>query len=341
MTKRGSVTCIAGPGLQPRKVVMTTRRCFVAGMVAAGGGLKAGSAAAQEFPARPVTLIVAVPAGTSADASLRALARAAEKHLRQPIVIENRPGVSATLGPAQMAASAKPDGYTVAQVSPSVFRLPFLGKTTYDPAKDFAYIIAVTAYTIGVVVRSDAPWKTFQELLADAKANPGKITYGTGGIATIGYIAMERIAKQQGIKWVHVPFKGGDDVNAVLGGHVHAIADPAAWASQVNAGRLRLLVTVGSARTRSWPAVPTLKEIGFDIVMDSPYGIAGPGGMEPKIVKVLHDAFRNAMEDPSFKATIAQFDQEPYYLSSADYHDFALRQIAEEKRIAEELGLKY
>jgi tripartite-type tricarboxylate transporter receptor subunit TctC len=319
---------------------MITRRHFTSGIAMAGFSFKAGSAKAQDFPARPVTLIVAVPAGTSADVSLRALASATEKHLGRPIVIENRPGASATLGPAQMAVTAKPDGYTLAQIGPSVFRLPFIGKTTYDPAKDFTYIIAVTGYTLGVVVRSDAPWKTFQELLADAKANPGKIAYGTGGVGTTVHIVMERIAKQQGIKWVHVPFKGGDDVNALLGGHVQVVADPAGWAPQVNAGRFRLLVTFGGGRTRSWPTVPTLKETGIDMTADAPYGIAGPRGMEPKIVKVLHDAFKKGIEEPSFKATIAQFDQEPFYLSSADYHDFALKQVAEEKRIAEELGLK-
>jgi tripartite-type tricarboxylate transporter receptor subunit TctC len=101
-----------------------------------------------------------------------------------------------------------------------------------------------------------------------------------------------------------------------------------------------LLVTFGSGRTRSWPTVPTLKETGIDMAVNAPYGIAGPKGMEPKIVEVLHDAFKKGIEDPSFKATIAQFDQEPFYLSSADYHDFALKQVAEEKRIAEELGLK-
>jgi tripartite-type tricarboxylate transporter receptor subunit TctC len=124
------------------------------------------------------------------------------------------------------------------------------------------------------------------------------------------------------------------------GGHIQVVADPAGWAPQVNAGRFRLLVTFGGGRTRSWPTVPTLKETGIDMTADAPYGIAGPRGMEPKIVKVLHDAFKKGIEEPSFKATIAQFDQEPFYLSSADYHDFALKQVAEEKRIAGELGLK-
>jgi tripartite-type tricarboxylate transporter receptor subunit TctC len=322
---------------------MITRRNCMLGMIAAGlqtgGASQNGAAWAQDFPTRPVTLIVAVPPGTSADATLRALASAAEKHLGRAIVIENRPGGSTTLGPAQMSGSAQPDGYTLSQIGPPVLRMPFIRKTTYDPATDFTYIIAVTAYTVGVVVRSDAPWRTFQEFIADAKANPGKIIYGTGGVGTTGHVVMQRIARQQGITWVHVPFKGGDDVNAVLGGHIHALADPAAWAPLVNAGQLRLLTTVGANRTTKWPNVPTLRETGIDIVMESPYGIAGPKGIDPRIVKILHDAFRKGMAEPSFVKTMAEFDQEPFYLDSADYHDFAMRQIAEEKRLMRELEI--
>jgi tripartite-type tricarboxylate transporter receptor subunit TctC len=319
--------------------VITRRNCMF-GMAATGLGLQAGTARAQDFPARPVTLIIPLTPGTSADVTLRALAAATEKQLGRSIVIENRPGAGTTLGPAQMAASANPDGYTLSQIGQPVFRLPFLRKTTYDPATDFTYIIAVSAYTFGVVVKSDAPWQTFEQFLAHAQANPGKVTFGTGGAGTTSHIVMEQIARQRGIKWLHVPFRGGDSVNALLGGHIQADADPAAWAPLVNSGQFRLLVTFGAARTKSWPTVPTLKEVGINIAVNTPYGIAGPRGMDPKIVKILHDAFKKGMEDPSFIRTIAQFDQEPFYLSSNDYRDFAMKQIADEKRIVEELGLK-
>jgi tripartite-type tricarboxylate transporter receptor subunit TctC len=298
-------------------------------------------ARAQNYPARPVTLIVPWPAGGTTDVGLRALATATEKHLGQPIVIENRAGAAGTLGPAQMAANAKPDGYTVAQIPITVFRLPFMSKTSFDPAKDFTYIIGLTGYTFGVVVRSDAPWRTFQELLADAKANPGKITYGTPGAGTSLHITMEQIAKQQGIRWIHVPFRGNaETTTSLLGGHVHAVADSTGWGPMVNEGKFRLLVTWGAGRTRNWPAAPTLKEIGIDMVSNSPYGLAGPKGMDPGVVKVLHDAFKKGLEEPSYGAAIATLDQEPFYLSSADYHDYAMRQIAEEKRMVEELALK-
>ena len=196
-------------------------------------------------------------------------------------------------------------------------------------------------YVFGVVVRSDAPWKTFEELLADAKANPGKISYGTSGATTTNHITMEQIARLQGIKFVHVPFKGNvEAVNALLGGHIHAVPDSTGWAPQVNSGQFRLLVTWGANRTKSWPTVPTLKELGINIVVNSPYGIAGPKGMDPIAVKVLHDAFKKGMEEPLFLAALEKLDQEILYLNSADYHAYAMKQIAEEKRVVGELGLK-
>jgi len=301
----------------------------------------AGSATAQTFPARPVTLIVPFPAGGSTDVGLRALASATEKHLGQSIVIENRPGGSGTLAPGQMAATAKPDGYTVAQIPITVFRLPFMQKTTFDPRTDFTYIIGVTGYTFGVVVRGDAPWKTFRELIDDAKANPGKINYGSPGSGTSLHITMEQIAKQNGLTWTHVPFKGNaETMNALLGGHIHAVADSSGWAQLVNAGQFRLLVTWGAARTKNWPDVPTLREIGIDIVSNSPFGIAGPKGMEPGVVKILHDAFKKGLQEPSYAEAMAKLDQELFYLSSEDYGRYALQQIDEAKRLVAELGLK-
>jgi tripartite-type tricarboxylate transporter receptor subunit TctC len=310
-------------------------------VLAAGFALAASvGAQAQNFPLRPVTLIVPWPAGGSTDVGMRALASAAEKHLGQSIVVENRPGGSGTLGPGQMAATARPDGYTIAQIPITVFRFPFMTKTTFDPSTDFTYIIGVSGYTFGVVVRDDAPWKSFQDLTADAKSNPGKINYGTPGAGTSLHITMEQIARQQGIKWTHVPFKGNaESINALLGGHIHVVADSSGWAQLVNAGRFRLLVTWGVARTKNWPDVPTLREIGIDMVSNSPFGIAGPKGMDPKIVRILHDAFKKGLEEPSYAAAVANLDQELFYLSSEDYQNFAMRQIEEARRFITELGL--
>ena len=301
----------------------------------------AGAAQAQQFPTRPVTLVVPWPAGGGTDIGMRALATATEKHLGQKIVIENKPGASGTIGPANMAATAAPDGYTVAQIPITVFRLPAIQKTNYDPAKDFTYIIQVTGYTFGVVVRRDAPWKTFNELLDYAKANPNKINYGAPGAGTSLHITMEQIAKLKGIKWTMVPFKGqADSLTALLGGHIDVESNSTGWAGTVNDGKARLLVTWGAQRTKNWPDAPTLKDLGINMVSNSPFGIAGPKGMDPAVVKVLHDAFKKGMEEQSYKDAMAKLDQEDNYLSTADYQAYAMQQIAEQKQLVEELGLR-
>jgi tripartite-type tricarboxylate transporter receptor subunit TctC len=296
---------------------------------------------AQDYPNRPVTLIVPWPAGGTTDIGMRALASATEKYLKQKIVIENRPGAGGVLGPQQVAQQAAPDGYTLVQIPITVFRFPFMRKTTLDPAADFTYIIGVSGYTFGVVVRHDAPWKTFKELIEYARANPGKINYGTPGAGTSLHITMEQIAKQQGIRWTHVPFKGtSETTGALLGGHVDAVADATGWASLVNAGQLRLLVLWTAARSKNWPDVPTLREVGIDMVSNSPFGIAGPKGMDSAVVKIIHDAFKKGAEDPAYLEATAKLDQEPAYMNSDDYRRYAAAQLVEQKKLIEDLGLR-
>lgn len=298
-------------------------------------------AKAQDFPNRPVTMIVPWPAGGTTDIGMRALATATEKHLKQSIVIENRPGAGGVLGPQNMAQNVAGDGYTIAQIPITVFRWPFMRKTTLDPANDFTYIIGLTGYTFGVVVRGDSPWKTFKEFLSYAKANPGKINYGTPGAGTSLHITMEQIARKEGIKWTHVPFKGGaETTGALLGGHIDAVADATGWGPLVNSGQFRLLVIWSAVRSKNWPDAPTLRETGVDLVSNSPFGLAGPKGMDPKVVKILHDAFKKGSEEPDYLAQLVKLDQEPAYLSSEDYRRFVDQQLVEQKALIEALGLK-
>ena len=312
----------------------------VAAAIVAALGILSSAAQARDFPTRPVTFIVPWPAGGTTDIAIRALAVATEAHLGQPIIIANKPGASGTLGPMQMAATATGDGYTIAQIPLNVFRAPFVRKTTFDPSRDLSYVIGLTGYTFGVVVRSDAPWKTFQDLLVDAKARPGKITYGSPGVGTTPHVVMAQIAEMRNIDWIHVPFKGtSETINALLGGHVDTVADGSAWGPMVNDGKLRLLVTWGPARTANWQNVPTLKDIGIDIIANAPYGLAGPKTLDPEIVKVLHDAFKNGMTEPSYVAALKGLDQEPFYMNSEDYRAFATREMIEQKRLVGELGL--
>ncbi len=303
-------------------------------------GLWAFPVLAAEFPTKPVTLVVPWAAGGSTDVTMRVLAETTSKYLGQPVIVDNKPGGGGTVGPAAMAATAKPDGYTVAQMPISVFRYPYMMKVNWDPVKDFSYIINVTGYTYGVVVKNDAPWKTWNEFIAYAKANPGKVTYATPGAGTTLHITMEVIAMKEGIKWIQVPMKGGAETTpAVMGGHVSATADSTGWAPQVDSGDLRLLVTWGPQRTKKWPNVPTLKELGYGIVSNSPFGVAGPKGMDPKVVKILHDAFKKGMDDPAFPNVLAKFDMDPIYMGTEEYVKYVKEACEQEKMYIEKLGL--
>ncbi len=298
------------------------------------------SATAQTFPERPINLVVPYSAGGSTDVVMRVLADIAGKHLGQRMIVENRAGAGGTLGPAWMA-NQKPDGHTLAQMPITVFRYPHMTKTAFDPLTDFTWIIHLTGYTFGVVVRADAPWKTWKEFLAFAKANPGKVTYSTPGNGTSLHITMEEIARREGITWTQVPYKGYAEAGqALLGGHVMATADSTGWAEMVDAGRMRLLVTWGPTRTKRWPNAPTLKDLGYDIVQNSPFGIAGPKNMDPRTVRILHDAFKRAMEDPEFQKILDRYDQDLAYLNSEDYAKFVRKLYEEEGVVIKHMGLK-
>jgi tripartite-type tricarboxylate transporter receptor subunit TctC len=302
-------------------------------------GVLTGPVLATDFPTRPVTLIVPWTAGGPTDVCLRILAETTKKHLGQPVIIENKPGGGGTVGPATMAATAKPDGYTISQIPLPVFRYPLMMKTTWDPLKDFAYIIHLTGYTFGVIVKKDAPWKTFNELVAYAKANSGKVTYATPGAGTSLHTTMEMIALKKGFKWTQVPMKGSSEAcMALLGGHVMATAS--LCAPQVDSGDLRLLVTWGEERTKKWPSVPTLKELGYGMVSNSPFGIAGPKGMDPKVIKILHDAFKKGLHEPTFQNCLDKYDMEIFYMNSEKYRKYVEETYDDEKEIVEKLGLK-
>ena len=295
-------------------------------------------ALAQSYPNRPITLIVPWPAGGSTDTHLRKLGELASKHLGQPIIIENKPGFGGMLGPSSMAKSAAPDGYTLSQLTVGAFRTPHMQKVDWDALRDFTYIIGVSGYTFGVVVRTDSPFKTFNDLIAYAKANPEQMSFASTGTGTSPHLLMEEVASKAGVKFLHVPFKGNaDSTQALMGGHVMVQSDATGWGKFVDAGTFRLLVTFGGERTR-WGA-PTAKELGYDVVSYSPYGIVGPRGMDPKVVKIIHDAFKKAIDDPENTKILQQLDQVYWYKNSEDYAKWAAETNVSERALIERLGL--
>jgi tripartite-type tricarboxylate transporter receptor subunit TctC len=311
-------------------------------VVGAIAWLACGSVRAQApdaFPERAITLICPWTAGGNTDIALRALADAAAKHLGKRIVIENKPGAGGALGPQNMAAGAKPDGYTLSQIPLGVFRLPHMVKTAFDPLTDLTWILNIAGYEFGVSVRADSPWKTWDEFINYAKANPGKVSFGSPGVGTSLHLTMEDLSGRLGINWLHVPYKGSADaVNALRGSQVMAQAGSPPW-ELVEAGQVRPLVMWGDNRTPRAPSVPTLKEL-YGIVANSPWGIAGPKGMDAKVVRVLHDAFRRALDDPAFLKTLDRVGMAPYYMAGDEYMQWARRAADDERRAVERLGLK-
>ena len=299
----------------------------------------AGPALAQTFPTKPIKLVIAFPAGGPTDITMRALADGASKALGQPVVVENKPGAGGTL-PAQALQTAPADGYTLAQIPLGVFRLPYTTKINWDPVKDINYVINVTGYAFGVVVPTASPLKSWGDFVAYAKANPGKLSYGSTGNLTSPHLTMEHVAQKADIKLLHVPYKGSADLmQALLGGHLMAASDSTGFAPQVEAGKLRVLNTWGDKRLAKFPDAPTLKELGYDIVQNSPFGIGAPKNTPEAVVKRLHDAFKTAMEQPAYVDALHRYDMVPIYMSSAQYRQFAQDTFAREKTLIEQLGL--
>ncbi len=290
--------------------------------------------------AKPISLIVPWPPGGSTDRHFRALSEIAGRHLGQTINVENKPGAGGTLGPGGMALNAKPDGYTIAQFPLGMLRYPHMQKTAWHPINDFTFIIGITGYTFGFVVKADSPFKSFQDYVAAARKDPGKVDYGSTGIGTSPHLLIEELSDAAKINLNHVPYKGNADLmQAVLGGHVMAGSDASGWDKLVDGGQMRLLLTFGEQRSPRWPSVPTAKELGFDLVSTSPYGLVGPKGMDPEVVRTLHDAFKKAIDDPKHMELLTQLNQPLWYRNSADYKAWAQSTFTKEKALIDRLGL--
>ncbi len=292
------------------------------------------------FPDRPVTIIVPFVAGGSTDVVMRALASAATERLGQPVLVENRPGAGSSLGPAAVAR-ARPDGYLLTQLPNSAIRLTFLQRLSYDVLRDFTPVVHLTGYLFGVIVKQDARWRNWAEFVAEAKANPGKLTIGNAGTNGTPHLGALELAQRAGIELLHVPYRGeAESAQAVLGGHVDAAATTALGGAMVTDGLARWLNTWTAQRTRKWPDAPTLLELGYEgMVVSGPYGLVGPAGMDPAVTKTLHDALHSAMADPAHMAVLERFDMNVDYKDSAEYAAFLRQVVPQEQALIRRLGL--
>jgi tripartite-type tricarboxylate transporter receptor subunit TctC len=301
-------------------------------------GLWPLAAASQDaYPTHPITMVVAFPPGGVAELTGRPTAIAMEKVLKQRVIIENKPGAAGAVGNA-FVANAKPDGYTLLMALSSISVIPeaerLQGHKPPYELSQFAPIALVSADPVVLVVRSEAPWKTVQEFIADAKKRPNKITYSSSGIYGALHMPFVMLEHATGTSLWHVPYNGGGPaVQALLGSQVDVtVGGPSVMIAQVKGGRLRPLANFGDKRLASMPDVPTLRESGIDAEYFIWCGLMAPAGTPPAIVQKLRDAVRQGVEDPDFKTAMAKVETPVSYLDAPDFRKFW---DADAKKLAE------
>jgi tripartite-type tricarboxylate transporter receptor subunit TctC len=305
--------------------------------------LLAGAAHAQQYPSKPVTMIVPFPPGGVADIVGRPLAAQMEKSLKQPVVVTNRTGAGGSVGMAAVAKSP-PDGYTILMALSSISIFPvsdrIMGRTPAYEMKDFAPIALVTADPTVLVVGADSPWKTLQEFVASAKAYPGKINYSSSGVYGTLHVAMEIFANAAGIKLFHVPYQGGGPaVTALLGGQVHALASgPAAAIGQIKAGKMRALASWSTERLPLLPEIPTFKELGYEAEFYIWSGVFAPAATPAPVIDRLRIAVREAATSAEFKSTMEKVSTPVSYLDAPAFRSYWERDAARLKAALEKIG---
>lgn len=321
------------------------RRLLIGAAAGAAAGtagvlLPAARALAAEYPERPITFICPWPVGGTADQSMRALCQLAGGILKQSIVVENRAGASGMIG-TKALARANPDGYTIGQIPISVTRFSQLGMLQLDPRTELTYLARTSGQTFGIAVPANSRFKTLKDVVAAAKASPGKITYAHAGIGGATHVGMEQFALAAGIQFNAIAYKGGAAaLQDVLAGQVDLLADSSSWAPHVEAGKARLLATWGEQRAMRFKDTPTLKELGYNVVVEAPNGIGAPKGLPPAVEKKLRDAFRIAVASNEFKQVAARLDAPVMYLDGPEYKKYVASVYDQETQLIQRLKLK-
>jgi tripartite-type tricarboxylate transporter receptor subunit TctC len=286
------------------------------------------TAAAQDFPSRPLTLVVPFPPGGVADLTARPVAAALEKGLKTPVGVVNKTGAAGAVGMASVA-NARPDGYTLLMALSSISIIPeadkLFGRTPAYAMEQLAPIALISADPTILVARSDRPWITVKDLVEDARRRPGEIAFSSSGIYGTLHMATEMFAHAAGVKLKHVPYNGaGPALNAILGGHVDLLASgPAVVIPQIKAGKLRPLAGWGDKRVAALPDVPTFKELGYkDVEFYIWAGMFAPAGVPEPVMRRLRDATRQAAADPDFKAAMEKLSTPVAYLDAPEFQKF-------------------
>ena len=301
-------------------------------------------ALAQSFPSRPVRLIVPFPPGGAVDYYARAVQNRLHEALGQPILIENRAGAGGMVG-ADLVAKSPPDGHTllVGNIAALAMNVGIYSKMTYDPRKDLTPILRTVAVNYVMAVHPSVPAKSVAEFVAFAKANPGKLAYGSAGSGSAPHLATELLKQRAGIDVLHVPFKGGGPMVAdLLGGQVHmVIADQANLMPHVKAGKLRALAVGTTERSPAYPEIPTIAESGFPGFEARAWqGIAGPANLPADIVRQLNGAFTKAMAAPEVHQRLLDGGLDPIVGTPEAFAAFIRSEIDKWSKVAKEVGAR-
>ena len=295
---------------------------------------------AQDKP--PIRILMGLPPGGGTDSIARYIAEKLREQLGQPVIIESRVGVGGRLA-ADALMSANPDGLTymiAPNATPTFQTLVFGPQLKWNIWRDFAPVAGLVSYPLGMAVNADLGVKNVREFVQWTKANPGKVEYGSTGTGTTPHLAIEEFSQKAGIELNHIPYKGSAELmQAILGGHIRVMSGTTEFAPLVKEGKLRLLATLGRNRTKAFPDIPTVKESGWDTITESPFGIGGPKGMDPAVVRVLHDAFKKTLEDPKVLDTLDRFFQPVIYMGTEEYTRYGARTFEAERATIERLGL--
>jgi tripartite-type tricarboxylate transporter receptor subunit TctC len=286
------------------------------------------SLAQEAYPSRAVSIVVPFPPGGVADASARPLAKGLETLLKQPFVVNNKPGAGGAVGMSQVA-SAKPDGYTLLLALSSISIIPaadaLFGRPPAYQMDQLVPIALLSSDPTVLVVPADSPWKTVQDFVDDAKKRPGEISYSSSGIYGTLHMAMEMFASAAGIKLRHVPFNGaGPALTNLLGGHVQALASgPLVVLPHVKAGKLRVLAGWGDKRVEAMPDVPTFKELGYkDVEFYIWAGLFAPAGTPDPVLKTLREAVAKVVKEDEFKTAMANMNTPVDYKDAPEFKAF-------------------
>jgi tripartite-type tricarboxylate transporter receptor subunit TctC len=314
------------------------RRAVLAALLACATA--APAFASDAYPSKPIQLVLPFPPGGSFDPIFRALANAAAQDLGQPVVLMHKPGAGGVMGTAGLATMNEADGYTIAVMHNSVIRAPLVQKVTWDPLRDFTYVIGMAGLVTGITVAANAPWRSMSELIDDARKRPGVLSWGNVGAISANRIYAERLAKAAGVKFNMVPFKGGaESFQALIGGHLDVYGDPG-FGPQVQGGKARLLATFTSQRLKRYPDVPTLKELGYDLAIESTLGLVAPKHLDAKIAARLQAAFQKGAGDPAYLQQLDSLDMQPNLLTGEAYTAYARAQFDREAKMLQEIGFK-